>query len=201
MTKATKPKTATKKKAVKKKTKKLQGMQALFPAEYIIDRNATKAAIRAGYSAAGAQQAGSRLLSNVVVQAEIVRLMKESMERVEMDADGVLRHLDALLNADIADILTPLGGYKPIPEWPLIWRQMLNGVDIQEIFEGYGEDREKIGDVVKIKFVDRLKSLEMLGKHIDVQAFADRKVVETPESFADTLERRRLKAREEAIIH
>ena len=49
--------------------KKLTDKQKIFVAEYLIDQNATQAAIRAGFSENGARQAGSRLLSNVDIRS------------------------------------------------------------------------------------------------------------------------------------
>jgi phage terminase small subunit len=93
---------------------------------------------------------------------------------VNIDSDWVLKHNAEILQADIADIIEDDGTYKPIKQWPKIWRQMLNGVDVQDLFEGSGKEREKVGEVVKIKFIDRLKALEMIGKHVEVQAFNEK---------------------------
>lgn len=67
--------------------------QAKFVAEYLIDLNATQAAIRAGYSARTAEPAASRLLSNVKVGAAIAQAQKTSMDRLEMSADAIKKKL------------------------------------------------------------------------------------------------------------
>ena len=51
---------------------------------------------------------------------------------------------------------------------------MLAGIDVRELFEGYGSNRKKIGEVLKIKFIDRLRALELVGKHVNVQAYRDK---------------------------
>jgi phage terminase small subunit len=152
---------------------KLTDKQEMFCQEYLKDLNATQAAIRAGYAERTAQPASSRLLSNVIVQARINELKSERSERVQIDADWVLKHNAEILNADVADILNDEGAYLPIKQWPLIWRQMLNGIDIQQLLTS-GKDSEVIGEVVKIKFIDRLKALEMIGKHVSVAAYTER---------------------------
>ena len=65
----------------------------LFAAEYIIDLNATQAAIRAGYSEKTAYSQGQRLLKNVEVQRLVQELMNARAERTEITADKVLKEL------------------------------------------------------------------------------------------------------------
>lgn len=64
-----------------------------FVNEYLIDLNATQAAIRAGYSVKTAQQVGSRLLLNVVVGSAIMQQQAERSERTKIDQDWVLQTL------------------------------------------------------------------------------------------------------------
>lgn len=70
--------------------------QARFAREYAIDRNATQAAIRAGYSEHTAKQQGARLLTNVDVRAEIERTLAACAERVELTVASVTSKLLAL---------------------------------------------------------------------------------------------------------
>jgi len=67
--------------------------QTLFVKEYLVDLNATQAAIRAGYSAKTAEQQGSRLLRNAQVAAAVESGQAERAERVEVKADDVLRDI------------------------------------------------------------------------------------------------------------
>jgi len=62
-------------------TKGLMPMQALFAQEYVVDFNATKAAVRAGYSEKTARSQGQRLLTNVDIQAAVSEAIKARMER------------------------------------------------------------------------------------------------------------------------
>lgn len=70
--------------------------QEAFAREYAIDKNATQAAIRAGYSAKTAHSAGPRLLENVEVRATIERTLASSAERVELTVASVSAKLLAL---------------------------------------------------------------------------------------------------------
>jgi phage terminase small subunit len=153
---------------------KLTPKQEIFCQEYLVDLNATEAARRAGYSKRSANNIGPGNLLKPIIQLRIEELKAERSARVQIDADWVLKHNSEILNADVADILDDDGSYLPIKRWPKIWRQMLNGIDVQEIFDGAGKYRRKTGEVVKIKFIDRLKALEMVGKHVEVQAFNEK---------------------------
>ncbi len=70
--------------------------QEAFAREYAIDKNATQAAIRAGYSAKTAYSQGQRLLKDVEVRAEIERTYSRSAERVELTVASVSAKLLAL---------------------------------------------------------------------------------------------------------
>jgi phage terminase small subunit len=67
--------------------------QRRFCEEYIIDLNATKAAIRAGYSQNTARQISSENLSKPDIQEYLTQLQRERSQRVALDADWVLRRL------------------------------------------------------------------------------------------------------------
>lgn len=70
--------------------------QERFVAEYLIDLNATQAAIRAGYSKATAKQQGARLLTNVDVRALVNRQQQASAERMELTVASITTKLLAL---------------------------------------------------------------------------------------------------------
>lgn len=75
--------------------------QRIFIAEYIVYKNATKAAIKAGYSARTARQAGSRLMcTNVDIKAAIEKGLAEQLERAEITANGLISELKAIAFAD-----------------------------------------------------------------------------------------------------
>ena len=163
--------------------KKLTDKQELFCQEYLIDLNATQAAIRAGYSEKTAQEQSSRLLSNVMVTNRVAELKSTRSEKLAVDAAYVLQRHIEIDQMDMADILTDEGYMKPIREWPKVWRQYLSGMDIAELWEGRGDEKEQIGVLKKIKWPDKVKNLELLGKHVDVQAYKDRLELGADESM------------------
>jgi phage terminase small subunit len=75
----------------------LNEKQQRFADEYLIDLNATKAAIRSGYSEKTAKQQGSRLLSNVDIKAYIDARMAEKKQELIADQDEVLTYLTNVL--------------------------------------------------------------------------------------------------------
>lgn len=152
----------------------MREQQQAFVREYLIDLNATQAAIRAGYSEATAQEQGSRLLSNVMVSAAIKEALDARAERTQINADYVLNRLVEIDNMDVLDIMDDKMNLKPVRQWPRVWRRYLSGFDVAEMFEGRGDDREMTGILKKIKWPDKVKNLELLGKHVGVQAFKDR---------------------------
>jgi phage terminase small subunit len=151
----------------------LTDKQEMFCREYLIDLNATQAAIRAGYSEKTSNEQGARLLANVSVQNRISELKAERNDRIDIDANYVLRRLIEIDQMDVIDIMTDDMSIKPVSEWPASWRRYLSGFDLADMFEGRGEDREMVGILKKIKWPDKVKNLELLGKHVTVQAFKD----------------------------
>lgn len=133
----------------------------------------------------------SRLFKEPAVEARVKELQAEAAriadEEFGVDAKYVLKRLVAIDQMDFADIITAEGSIKPITEWPPIWRQYLSGFDLAEMYVGAGDDREIAGVLKKIKWPDKVKNLELLGRHVDVQAFKDQKDVNHKMSLADFL--------------
>ena len=150
---------------------RLSGKQSVFVAEFLIDQNATHAALKAGYSKKTAYRMGSENLHKPHIAAAIAAALEKRSTKVGVKASDVLVQLDEMRLADYADLLSDEGSYKPVAEWPLIWRQMISAMETKEQFDKEGT---KTGEVVKIKFVDRSKVIEMTGKHVDVQSWIER---------------------------
>lgn len=152
---------------------KLTDKQELFAREFIKDLNATQAAIRAGYSERSSRNQGARMMANDDILTRIAELKANRNEEVGVDAAYVLRRLVEIDQMDVLDIMTDDMSIKPVSQWPASWRRYLSGFDLADMFEGRGEDREMVGILKKIKWPDKVKNLELLGKHVDVQAFKE----------------------------
>ncbi|SFN72745.1 phage terminase small subunit [Izhakiella capsodis] len=151
----------------------LKGKKKLFCHAYVLDMNATQAAIHAGYSARTAYSIGSRLLSEAAVKECINRLKQDRIDQLNIDANYVLLRLYEIDRMDVLDILNDDMSVKPVSKWPAVWRQYLSGFDLAEMFEGQGDNRDIVGVLKKIKWPDKVKNLELLGKHVTVQAFKE----------------------------
>lgn len=155
--------------------------QQRFCDEYLIDLNATQAAVRAGYSVKTAQAISTENLSKPLVKEYLAKLIKDRSERTKIDADYVLKRLVDIDKMDIGDIFQDNGTLLPLSEWPEVWRRSLTLLNVTEIFEGTGNERVLVGLFKKIKWPDKLKNLELIGKHVSIGAFKDKQ--ETSGSF------------------
>lgn len=145
--------------------RELTPKQKCFVAEYLKDLNATQAADRAGYKAKRLDQCGFELLRKPEIAEAIEAEMEKRRERTEIDADYVLKRLVEIDKMDVLDIMTDDMALKPVSQWPNVWRQYLSGFDLAEMFEGRGDEREMVGILKKIKWPDKTKNLELLGRH------------------------------------
>lgn len=157
-----------------KPLKKLGENHKVFCLEYIKDFNGTRAAIAAGYSEKTAGAKANDLLKDPLIAEYLVSLTEARNERLKVDSDFVLQELLSIHEMDLGDILNDDATIKPVSEWPKIWRQMVSAFDLAEMFEGRGDERQLVGILKKIKFPDKVKNLELIGKHVDVQAFKER---------------------------
>ena len=114
--------------------------------------------------------------------------MEERNERLKIDADYVLNRSVRIDEMDVLDILKDCGTIKPVSEWPKIWRQFISGIDIAEL-------SDSAALVKKIKWPDKVRNLELIGNHVDVQAFKGAIKLEVDGGLADRLARARERAK------
>lgn len=149
----------------KKKTTKLSDKQEQFCREYIIDFNATQAAIRAGYSKKTAQMQASRLLLNVMIQKRIAELVKERQKRTQNRADDAINECVRIALADVSQAYNKDNTLKDIHDMPEDIRRAISGIEIDEIYSGTGKARKLIGYTKKVKFWSKDKQIDTLFKH------------------------------------
>ncbi len=128
----------------------LTDKQAAFVREYLIDLNATQAAIRAGYSANTARAIGSENLSKPDIAEAIAEAAQKRAEETSIDAAYVLRQAVKLHERCMQEVEPELGAF---------------GVHIRD---------EEGRPVYKFNTQGAAKALELVGKHVAVQAFKDR---------------------------
>lgn len=83
----------------------LSAKRERFCREYLVDSNATQAAIRAGYSPKTAEQQGSRLLGNVQVQQRLALLGQAVADRLGLRAEDVIREAMRLAFSDLGEFV------------------------------------------------------------------------------------------------
>ena len=141
--------------------------QQRFVEEYLIDLNATQAAIRAGYSEKTAKVIAAQNLSKLNVQEAIEEAQSKRAEQTQIDAAYVLRRLVEIDQMDVLDIMDDQMKIRPVNEWPKVWRQYVVNLENLELSDGEGCFK-------KIKWPDKVKNLELLGRHVSVGAFKDK---------------------------
>lgn len=124
---------------------KLTPKQERFVAEYLIDLNATQAAIRAGYSKKTARQVGSRMLTNVDIEKAIQEAMIKREKRTDITADYVLN--------TIVDTIERCRQAKPV--FDRKGDPVLVETPDGELAQAYAFDSGAV-----------LKGTELLGKHL-----------------------------------
>ena len=141
--------------------------QQRFVEEYLIDLNATQAAIRSGYSEKTAKSIGQENLTKPDIQKAIEEAQNKRQEQTQIDAAYVLKRLVEIDQMDVLDIMDDQMKIRPVNEWPKVWRQYVVNLENLELSDGEGCFK-------KIKWPDKVKNLELLGKHVSVGAFKDK---------------------------
>lgn len=160
----------------------LTDKQKRFCEEYLIDLNATQAAIRAGYSPKTAEQTASRLLRNVKVQEYIAKRQKELSRSTQITQERVIKELALIAfsnNADYARVVekkmqTEVDGMlvDVLGEdgKPIMYRTV-EPVLTDELTE---EQKRALAvikkgrDGLEVKSLDKVRALELLGKHLGI---------------------------------
>ncbi|EDB7600528.1 terminase small subunit [Salmonella enterica] len=178
--------------------KPLTAMQEAYCQSYIkTPENQTQSAINAGFSPNTAAVKASVMMRDERIQKRIAELMEERNNRLRVSADYVLLRLVEIDQMDVLDILNDDGTLKPIREWPKIWRTTLSGFDMSSTIMNM--DETSIETILKkIKWPDKVKNLELIGKHVDVNAFKERLEVSGTVTIADRIAKARRRVKEQA---
>ncbi len=140
--------------------RKLTDKQAVFVAEYLVDLNATQAAIRAGYSVKSAARIGVELLNKTQVREAIAANQAKRAQRVEITADRVVSELARIAFADPRDLM----------EWGPSGVKLKDSADLTKeqaaSVAEVSETTTKDGGSLKLKKHDKVKALELLGRHM-----------------------------------
>jgi phage terminase small subunit len=147
--------------------KRLTRRQKLFVAEYLVDLNATKAAIRAGYSERSAKTAGYKKLRIPAVRASIEEQQAERLRRLAMSADEILAELSLIARANVLDYMRLGRDGEPIADFSGLDRDRaaaLSETTVEDFAEGRGENKRDVRRL-RFKLHDKLGALDRLARH------------------------------------
>lgn len=169
----------------------LNDRQKRFIAEYIVDLNATRAAIRAGYSAKTADRIGSRLLGKVEIAAAVAKAQERCAAKLEITAERVLAEIACVAFSDITDYIREDGTIdwtliKGLPREKRVAVQKL----IVDTTGGAGDGERKKIERTRFELASKLEALEMLGRNLKL--FTDKIEVDDMRSLTDEQLRARL---------
>ena len=121
--------------------------------------------MRAGYSPRSAAEIARELLTKPEIQEGIAAGAKVISQQIDITRERVLQELAAVALSDIRRYYTAEGGLKPVHELDDEAAAAIASIESDELYEGSGKDREQVGVVRKLKRFDKLKALELLGRH------------------------------------
>ena len=135
--------------------------QRRFVAEYLVDQNATQAAIRAGYSPDTAAAIGHENLRKPQIADAIAGKAEAVLEKIDASAERVMSAIAAIAFGDVRGIYNPDGSLKRPDDWDDATAAAIAGLEIVTVNKGEGA----VEHVAKIKHADRLRALDMLARH------------------------------------
>lgn len=143
----------------------LNDKQARFVQEYLVDLNATQAAIRAGYSEKTAGAQAHDLLKKPEIAQAVEDAQSERSKRTEITSDMVLRELGKIGFSDIRKVFTPGGHLMRVEDLDDDAAAALSSVEVVTR-KVPGGDSDEVEHVAKIKLWDKRAALVDIGKHL-----------------------------------
>lgn len=147
---------------------KLTPKQARFVDEYLVDLNGKQAAIRAGYSERSAEVQASRLLSKAKVAEAVSARQTKRSAKTEVTQERVIMELARIAFADMARYVEwGQNGVTLVPKEDLTEEETRAILEVSEsVSESNGDTSNSSGHSRKIKLYDKIRALELLGKHM-----------------------------------
>lgn len=146
----------------------LNFQQQRFVAEYLVDLNATQAAIRAGYSEKTAGSQGHDLLKKPEIAQAITDAQAERIERTNVTADRVLQELALLGFSNMGDFATPTEDGSVVFDFSAMTRAQsaaISELTVEEFMDGKGDDARDVRRI-KFKLADKRGALTALLDHV-----------------------------------
>ena len=129
--------------------KRLSDKQCRFVAEYAVDCQGTKAAIRAGYPPKSAGVMASKLLSHPLVSQALGNIKRQQLEAIDLRREEIVEQLYYAVTRDVRDMVDENGEVLAIPDMPKRMRCMIDGFE-QEVFVDAETGDRRIKTKVKL---------------------------------------------------
>jgi phage terminase small subunit len=175
-----------------------------FALEYLISLNATDAYRKVYPQSKNPDVDGPRLLGTPGVKAFVAERVAKREARLELRAERLDEELARVALADIGQAFGPDGGLLPLTEMPEDVRRALAGVEVEELWEGRGDERAQVGELKKIRLLPKVEALTLAYRRlgllkdkleVDVRTHADL----VAEAMKRAVERRAVSAAEEQL--
>ena len=148
---------------------KAQNRMWLFAQEYVVDLNATRAAVRAGYTAKHAAVTASKLLRNVNVEYWIAEAQELKARKRDITNDRVLEEMRRLAFAQTTDMVELKGGFVTIKDTYSLTTEQKSAIS---------QIRQKKDGEIEVRFYDKQKALDSLAKYLGI--FSDKNTGQNP---------------------
>jgi len=159
---------------IKREDRSLTRRQLKFIEEYLVDLNATQAAIRAGYSKRTAHVIGVGNLKNIKIAQALQKRRDELKKETQINQRWVLERYKRLVDYDLSDFFDDDGNLKPlstIPQDALYAVTGFKNVKTSSVNQHANGDVKKIKTLLHdLKFVDKKTALDSIGKHLGMFA-------------------------------
>ncbi|MBF7694036.1 terminase small subunit [Acinetobacter pollinis] len=142
--------------------------QQRFVDEYLIDLNATQAAIRAGYSEKTAKDIGCENLAKPNIKEAIEKAQNKRIARTEITQDMVLQELAKIGFSNMLDYMSITNGGDLVHDFSALTRDQaaaISEVVVEEYAEGRDEDKREVKKL-KFKLADKKSALVEIGRHL-----------------------------------
>lgn len=141
----------------------LTARQQKFVDEYLVDLNASKAAVRAGYAEKYAGANIDKLLKNTEIASEISKKQIERSKRTEITQDRVLLEIARLAFNDPRKAFDDNNALLPVKQWPDEVAAAISSIKTKEITDSEGNT---VGISQEVKFWDKSKNLDLAARHL-----------------------------------
>ena len=146
--------------------------QEAFCQSYLETGNASEA-YRQSYDASAMKpetvnRAAKELIDNPKIAARIAKLENDRLKRHQVTVDRVVAEFSRLAFLDIRKAFDEEGHLKPVQELDDDTAAAIAGLEVEDLWEGRGESRERVGRLHKIKLSDKKGALDSLSKYLGI---------------------------------